>query len=409
MNHCGINDNEPATTQSCTNPNPQPTDCLWSGHCLGDPCQTFNDCDGNLVCNSGKCGPIGQPTPPPPPTTCTLTIDQVKADMANKTIVSTYLPNDTGWSIVNNTACSYPITVAASKMINTTTNQTYFDSKYYTVQPNSSSQYTVSVPSDCGYQYDYWYGNTQLADSNWPVNGLDGKIVGTPCQQTLPSGNNFAQGMVSLTFDDGWLSAYQNGYPLLDKYGIKGTEYIISGSVNDTVDGYITSAQMLDLQTRGHEIEDHTKTHVDLTTVNSTQLTDEIVNSKSDLLAMGVNPITSFDYPYGAYSTAVEQVIQNAGYLGARTSDAGYVQKTDNPYLLKAMTIINTTSVADIESWIASAATNKTWLILVIHQVDNLGNTYDISPANLSQLVDYIHQNNVKTVKVSEGLAQMSN
>ncbi|KAH6632831.1 hypothetical protein F5144DRAFT_264461 [Chaetomium tenue] len=34
-------------------PNP---DCDWMGHCAGDPCQTENDCDGDMTCHSGTCG-----------------------------------------------------------------------------------------------------------------------------------------------------------------------------------------------------------------------------------------------------------------------------------------------------------------------------------------------------------------
>ncbi|CAF4880925.1 unnamed protein product [Rotaria sp. Silwood1] len=30
--------------------------CTWTGHCCGDPCKTENDCDGSLVCVNGKCG-----------------------------------------------------------------------------------------------------------------------------------------------------------------------------------------------------------------------------------------------------------------------------------------------------------------------------------------------------------------
>lgn len=214
--------------------------------------------------------------------------------------------------------------------------------------------------------------------------------------------------MVSFTFDDGWLSAYQNGIPLLDQYGIKSTDYIITSEIGDTANGYITSAQIMDLQSRGHEIEDHTKTHADLTTVSPTQLTDEVAGSKSLLEAMGINPITSIDYPFGSYNSTVEQAVKDAGYVGARTSDDGDNTKGTDPYLLKAMTIESTTTVAQIEQRIDAAVANNTWLVFVIHQVDNLGNQYDISPANLSQVVDYIHQKNVKTVKVSEGLAQMS-
>lgn len=31
------------------------TQCNWPGHCLGDSCETCNDCDGDLVCYENKC------------------------------------------------------------------------------------------------------------------------------------------------------------------------------------------------------------------------------------------------------------------------------------------------------------------------------------------------------------------
>ncbi|CAF1380887.1 unnamed protein product [Rotaria sp. Silwood1] len=29
------------------------------GHCAGDPCSTYNDCDGSMICLNGKCGDVG--------------------------------------------------------------------------------------------------------------------------------------------------------------------------------------------------------------------------------------------------------------------------------------------------------------------------------------------------------------
>lgn len=31
-------------------------DCQWKGHCRGDKCTTYNDCDGDLTCKNGICG-----------------------------------------------------------------------------------------------------------------------------------------------------------------------------------------------------------------------------------------------------------------------------------------------------------------------------------------------------------------
>ncbi|CAF1138991.1 unnamed protein product [Rotaria sordida] len=33
--------------------------CSWLGHCAGDPCSTYNDCDGSMICLNGKCGDVG--------------------------------------------------------------------------------------------------------------------------------------------------------------------------------------------------------------------------------------------------------------------------------------------------------------------------------------------------------------
>ncbi|KAK3905990.1 hypothetical protein C8A05DRAFT_12239 [Staphylotrichum tortipilum] len=50
----------PATTRITIRPTTSSTpSCEWTGHCTGDPCETENDCDGQLICRSGKCGPVG--------------------------------------------------------------------------------------------------------------------------------------------------------------------------------------------------------------------------------------------------------------------------------------------------------------------------------------------------------------
>lgn len=33
--------------------------CSWIGHCVGDPCSNYNDCDGSLICQNNKCSDGG--------------------------------------------------------------------------------------------------------------------------------------------------------------------------------------------------------------------------------------------------------------------------------------------------------------------------------------------------------------
>jgi len=220
----------------------------------------------------------------------------------------------------------------------------------------------------------------------------------------------FGQGMVSLDFDDGWLSTYQNALPILSAAGMKSTQYIISGSLTDPE--YANAVQVLDMQSKGQEIGSHSKTHPYLTTLDPSQIQDEIAGSKSTLESLGVNSIRSFDYPYGDWNNPVAQVVQQSGYLGARTVDTGFNYRDGNPFQLKVQAVNSDTSLTQVQLWIDQAAAQNTWLILVFHKIQNSGDdasdVYWTSPANLQQIVDYLATSSAKVVTTGEGLYQMT-
>ncbi len=39
--------------------NQRATLCSWAGHCAGDPCSSYDDCDGSMICVNGRCGNSG--------------------------------------------------------------------------------------------------------------------------------------------------------------------------------------------------------------------------------------------------------------------------------------------------------------------------------------------------------------
>ena len=45
----------PTTLTTVSSAAPASPSCTWKGHCLGDPCHTFNDCFGSDVCTHGIC------------------------------------------------------------------------------------------------------------------------------------------------------------------------------------------------------------------------------------------------------------------------------------------------------------------------------------------------------------------
>lgn len=153
---------------------------------------------------------------------------------------------------------------------------------------------------------------------------------------------------------------------------------------------YMTPPQVLQLQADGHEIGGHTKTHPDLTTLTVQQATDEIVGSYTALQNIGIAPLKTMVYPYGAANPTIHQITQNAGFLAARTVEAGYNTKATGRYALRVQNVGVGTTLADVQGWVNTAAADHTWLILTFHQVDLSGDTYGTTPALFQQMVDYV-------------------
>jgi peptidoglycan/xylan/chitin deacetylase (PgdA/CDA1 family) len=220
--------------------------------------------------------------------------------------------------------------------------------------------------------------------------------------QTAPSPGH---AVVSINFDDGYESAYQNAWPILQKAGLTATWFVITHHLNQT--GFLTTQQVLALQAAGNEIGSHTQTHPFLSQLTADQQTKEIVGSFDDLVALGIHP-TFFAYPYGDFN-ANAVALARSMYVGARTVNAGFVQKTGDPLLMNAYTVESTPyhiyCVDDIEKVINQAQAGGNWLILVFHRVnDDRGDGINAYSITIQQTVNYLIANKIPVVTMTQGL-----
>lgn len=225
-------------------------------------------------------------------------------------------------------------------------------------------------------------------------------------------------GLVSINFDDGYQSMYDNGLPILDAAGLRSTQYIITQKVG--TDSYVTLDEVMQMYNTGHEIGVHTRTHENLTTLTESQMTDEILGAKQDLISWGIMP-TTLAYPYGGYNPAVEAVVQSSGLRGARDSDLGYnssglgltfggpLYHDTHPLELwsEAAEVDMNTTLSDITSEIDYAVANNLWLIILFHRVDETDPCcapISVDHTLIQGTVDYLVQHHVPVVTNNEGL-----
>jgi peptidoglycan/xylan/chitin deacetylase (PgdA/CDA1 family) len=219
----------------------------------------------------------------------------------------------------------------------------------------------------------------------------------------------FNRAVVSLTFDDGIASTYQNGLPLLQKYGFVSTDYIVSGLLGTP--GYMTTAQVQNLKSAGHEIGSHTVTHPDLTTLTSTKLTNELSRSKNTLQTLLGVPVTNFAAPYGAFNSTVINRAKTY-YNTLRGVEPGYNAKNNfNAYDLKVQNVDISTTVSQLQGWLAQAQATHTWLILVFHAVDAdsaSAGQYDVTPTQLDGLLAAVQSSGIAVQTVQQAKIELT-
>jgi peptidoglycan/xylan/chitin deacetylase (PgdA/CDA1 family) len=219
----------------------------------------------------------------------------------------------------------------------------------------------------------------------------------------------FTTGAVTLRFDDGWVSQYQNAVPKMLNAGVKGTFFLISQQMADQgFPGFISIANAKDLYNKGFEIGAHTRTHPFLTTLSTAEQQDEILGGRNDMLSWGgVGTVTSFAYPYGDYNQDTISIVKNSGFADAAATLSGNVTPTSDKYELQNEEPVANTTFAQIQSWIDDAIANKQWLILTFHQIDTNGAQFSITPQMFNSIVDYLVSKHVKIITIGEGVSAL--
>jgi peptidoglycan/xylan/chitin deacetylase (PgdA/CDA1 family) len=131
---------------------------------------------------------------------------------------------------------------------------------------------------------------------------------------------------VVLTFDDSYLDAYTDAFPLLRHYGMAGEFNIITGFVGETVgiNSYMTWPQVVAMAGAGMEMESHTIDHQDLGIIGADQDAYELRFSRAVLAAHVHRAVQFLAYPSGepfrSGTAAAQQrllaLLPRYGYVG---------------------------------------------------------------------------------------------
>lgn len=126
---------------------------------------------------------------------------------------------------------------------------------------------------------------------------------------------------IIITFDDGYLDNYTNVFPILQKYSMKASFYIITGMVG--LDDRLTISQIREMEAAGMDFGSHTITHRLLAELTYKEAEIELTKSKYDLEQILGKVVDFIAYPGGSYNSDTLKIASEAGYIGGLTTHYG--------------------------------------------------------------------------------------
>jgi peptidoglycan/xylan/chitin deacetylase (PgdA/CDA1 family) len=168
-----------------------------------------------------------------------------------------------------------------------------------------------------------------------------------PFDRVLAGGSN-AQRQIFLTIDDGFRDVLEHALPALQANGFRAMLFLVSDLLGkssewqrreqDVPQPIMDEAEVRGWLAGGQEIGAHTCTHPWLTRLPRDQAREEIRTSKCRLEDRFQVAIDHFCYPFGDWNGNVRELIREAGYKSACTTQPGVNREIADVFALNRFT-----------------------------------------------------------------------
>lgn len=158
---------------------------------------------------------------------------------------------------------------------------------------------------------------------------------------------------ILITMDDGYYSNYEYIYPILQKYNVKASIFVVTDKIGKEIDGrkYISWEQCIEMQNSGLvEIFSHSKRHVFYDKLPARAIHDDVAESYKIIEEkLGSKNLKVFAYPYGAYTketvwtlkiNGIDMQVYDIGMNYFKNFDKDFVKRTNIPCEMTGAEII---------------------------------------------------------------------
>jgi peptidoglycan/xylan/chitin deacetylase (PgdA/CDA1 family) len=201
---------------------------------------------------------------------------------------------------------------------------------------------------------------------------------------------------VSIMFDSGYKSVYENAYPILHENNFTASIGVIPTLVYE--EEHMSYLQIGNLYMKGWDVLNQSYSNKVNMYDYCYELLDDIQRAKkwmdNKYLKRASNNVI---IPYGEINPYLIPLLKESGYVSIRTSDNIILLNNDEIkyYEAKVINIQSDTTVDELTHFLKNASVNKKDALIIFNKIENnvIGNTTSYSTDNFRKIIEYIKDN----------------
>lgn len=214
--------------------------------------------------------------------------------------------------------------------------------------------------------------------------------------------------LVSFTFDDCPLSAIENGVkPLADK-GWKSTIYIAGGLLGETNHHgeQISAEDVTDLHEQGHEIGDHTFSHIDAQSTPGADFMADISRNQDFLKNLGMPSSPTFAYPYGQTLPGIKRKLEKQ-FTGLRGITPGIHAGEVDLNQIKSVPLFSGPRMGVAQNIISALSEAPAWVTFFTHDIREDHSPWGCSPQDLQIIMALVDSIGAEVLPVGQAIDKL--